>query len=144
MKKSELEDLAVKGPEAVVLEMASGKHGDPGSPFRGEVDSWLHSKKLSAGIVAAARRDAREEATLSIAKEANRLASEANRFASEANRFASEANRFASEANRLASKSNCFVRAQARWARWAVIIATIAMIIASNELIARLISWISS
>ncbi|WP_435550325.1 hypothetical protein [Desulfobacterium sp. N47] len=64
---------------------------------------WLEHKS-------AFKRDAREEETLSIVKEANAIASEAKEFA------------------RLASDS---ASKQARWAMWAAIIATVAIIIAA-------------
>jgi CHASE3 domain sensor protein len=78
---------------------------------------WLQSK-------ASFRRDAREEETLSIAREANELARAANTSASEANRIASDA--------LIESRSSAeSARKQARWAMWAAIIATIAIIIAA-------------
>ena len=63
------------------------------------------------------KRDAREEETLAIAKEANDLARSSNAIASKAKEFA-----------RLASVS---ASKQARWAMWAAIIATVAIIIAA-------------
>ena len=109
MNKSELESLEAKGPETVLLEMAQGGHGSPDSPRRHEVEAWLRSKQVTADASHASKRDAREEATLSIAKEANRLASEANSIA----RLEAAA----------ASRS-------AMWAKYAAIIAAIAAIAA--------------
>jgi hypothetical protein len=84
---------------------------------------WLRLQAENRALEASAKRDAREESTLSIAKEANRLAS---------------------EANSLARSSVISVREQARWARWAAIIAATAMIIAAKYEIFKLINWISS
>ena len=109
MNKSELESLEAKGPEIILLEMAQGRHGSPGSQTRDEVESWLRSKQIISNALGASKRDAREEATLSIAKEANRLASEANSIA----RLEAAA----------ASRS-------ARWAMYAAIIAAISAIVA--------------
>ena len=64
---------------------------------------WLRRKEEARSATSSAKRDAREEEILSIAKEANRIASEARTAAFE----------------------------QARWAKWAAIIATIAAIIAT-------------
>lgn len=62
--------------------------------------AWLGEKQSLREDAAASKRDAREEETLAIAKEANRIASEARTAAFE----------------------------QARWAKWAAIIATVAAI----------------
>lgn len=87
------------------------KHGETGTRFLfagkpGEIgrsaDAWLAEMQAQRDAECSTRRDAREEETLSIAKEANRIASEARTAAFE----------------------------QARWAKWAAIIATVAAIIA--------------
>lgn len=87
---SEFESL---GEEAVRLKIASLE--------------WEGTQKLKAlqwlELEASRKRDAREERTLSIAEDANRIASEARAAAFE----------------------------QARWAKWAAIIATVAAIIAT-------------
>lgn len=67
-----------------------------------EARAWLHELQINRDLEASAKRDAREEETLSIAKEANRIASEARTAAFE----------------------------QVRWAKWAAIIATVAAITA--------------
>ena len=71
-----------------------------------------------------AKRDAREEATLSIAKEANRIASEALLVATDSAASAFE---------------------QARWAKWAAILAAIAALIATkDQIISLVMSWFSN
>lgn len=109
MNPDELASLKAKGPEVVLHEIAKGLHGDPGSRTREETEAWLRSKEVAALSESSSKRDAREEETLAIAKEANRLASEANSIA----RIEAAA----------ASRS-------ARWAKYAAIIAAIAAIIA--------------
>jgi len=74
------------------------------------IQEWLRRKDEVRSLAASSKRDAREEETLSIAKEANRIASDALIVA------------------RSSSKS---ARKQARWAMWAAIIATTAIIIAA-------------
>jgi hypothetical protein len=69
----------------------------------GVVEEWLRRKSDDRQAAAEVRAEAREEETLSIAREANRIASEARAAAYE----------------------------QARWAKWAAIIATVAAIIAT-------------
>ena len=63
----------------------------------------------------------------------------------ESNRLAAEANVFAREANRLATEANIIARSQARWTRYAMITAAIAVIIATIAAIADIkwfISWV--
>jgi hypothetical protein len=112
LDKAILERLEAKGRAGVLEEMACGGHGQPGSPMRYSVDAWLRSKHAVAEADSSAKRDAREEATLAIAKEANRLASEANSIA----RLDVAA----------ASRS-------ARWAMYAAIIAAIGALIATKD-----------
>ena len=83
-----------------------------------EARSWLHELQLQRDLEASAKRDAREEATLSIANEANRLASEANTIA------------------RLESAS---ASRSARYAMYAAVIAAIGTIIAAKNEIYALI-----
>ncbi|MCX5806709.1 MAG: hypothetical protein NT010_11715 [Proteobacteria bacterium] len=101
--------------DTVLREMATGRvHGDPGSKTRDEVESWLRSKQVAAFADASSKRDAREEETLAVAKDANLLASEANSFAREANTIARD------EAAAAARS--------ARWAKIAAIVAAVAAI----------------
>lgn len=81
-------------------------------------EEWLKLQDQS-------RRDEREEETLSIANRAADAASEANRIAAESLSIAQASSRSASE--------------QARWARWAVIIAIIAAMIATKDEILKFI-----
>jgi hypothetical protein len=74
-----------------------------GGEVGAEAIAWLAEKQALRDAASADKRDAREEETLSIAKEANRIASEARTAAFE----------------------------QARWAKCAAIIAAIAAIIAA-------------
>lgn len=86
---------------------------------------WLRLQSENREFEASAKRDAREEETLAIAKRASDAAIEANREASEANRIALE--------SLAASRSN------ARWAMYAAIIATVALICATKDQIFKLI-----
>jgi len=87
------------------VRMLASKGGDIGA----QAEAWLGEQQALRDEAAAAKRDAREEETLSIAREA--LAS-------------------AKEANRIARDSEAAARLQARWAMWAAIIATVAAIVA--------------
>ena len=85
--------------EAYVRKLAQ-QGGDVGS----EAVAWLGEQQSLREEVASAKRNAREEETLSIAKEANAFAKEANRLASEdlaaARSSASTAERAATAAER--------------------------------------------
>ena len=118
MDKSALEKLEAKGVTAVLKEMASGGHGQPGSLLRGEVDDWIRLEQAKSKTDFSAKQDVREAETLAIAKEANRLAFEANSIA----RIEAAA----------ASRS-------ARWALYAAIIAAIMAIITAKDEILMLI-----
>ena len=72
MRKPEIERLESIGVEAVLLEISQGMHGQPTSQMREEVEAWLRSKRIAADAAASARRDAREEETLSIAYSVDR------------------------------------------------------------------------
>lgn len=97
---SELKQVGVDGLRAHI-EAGTWKAG---SPFKhGEAIEAVRRFDASIAAASSAKRDAREEETLSIAKEANRIASEARTAAFE----------------------------QARWAKWAAIIAMAAAIIAT-------------
>jgi hypothetical protein len=113
MDANDLTLLEQLGYEGVLAEMAKGEGrlGRPGSQLREEVGHWLKLKEAERALASAAKRDAREEATLSIAKEANTIASDA-----------------------LAA-----ARSSARWAMWAAIIAAIAIVITAKDQILALI-----
>ena len=95
--------LEAKGEEAVRIDFTkkiyqAGQKADL-------VQEWLESKMRARSEASAAKRDAREEETLSIAKDANRIASEANDSAKAAALAATAAASAASDANAI-SRSN--------------------------------------
>ena len=69
------------GVEGVLLEIAKGGWGQSGSPIRVEVEHWIKLKEAERTLVASSKRDAREEETLSIARQARADARSANRIA---------------------------------------------------------------
>ena len=114
------ESFERQGMPAVRAFIAAGK-SRPGILDDGTLEAirWLEEKDETERATSSAKRDSREEETLSIAKEANRLATEANLIASKA---------------LVEARSNsASARAQARSAKIAAIIATTAAIVASKE-----------
>lgn len=111
------EDLDALGERAVRDALNSGKWGFAGLPPFEFVSAWLKDAEFVRLEAASAKRDAREEATLAIAKDALSVANEANRIAS-----------LDLAAARDSASS---ARKQARWAMWAAIIATVAAIVAT-------------
>ena len=97
------------GERAVRDALNSGKYGEPSHKNHSYVSAWLADVAFVREAENSAKRDAREEETLSIAKSALSIAKEQAASAS------------------LAASS---AREQARWAKWAAIIATVAAIIA--------------
>ena len=83
MDDNDLSHLEKLGLEGVLLEMAKGdgRLGRPGSQVREEVEHWVELERTKRALAAAAIGDAREEATLSIARAANDIASRAERWA---------------------------------------------------------------
>lgn len=83
MDSNDLEHLEKLGYEGVLAEMAKGdgRLGRPGSQVREEIEHWLRLKAEERALASSAKRDAREEETLSIAREANRIALAASRWA---------------------------------------------------------------
>ena len=73
--------------------------GDVGVQAR----EWLTLKELERSAASAAKRDAREEETLSIAREANRIASSASSSARRANKIAATAAMLATAATIIAT-----------------------------------------
>ena len=123
------ESFERQGMPAVRAFIAAGK-SRPGILDDGTLEAirWLEEKDETERATSSAKRDSREEETLSIAKEANRLATEANLIASKA---------------LVEARSNsASARAQARSAKIAAIIATTAAIVASKEEIWALIARI--
>ena len=120
--------------DVLLYELESGKHG--GSPLRVAAAKVSLGKRQAARLLAASeKRDAREEETLRIAKEALSSAKEANRIASE-DLEAARASAAAAEAQASSA------RQQALWARWAAIIATVAAIAATSIQINELIAYL--
>jgi len=115
--------LEEMGEAEVRVRLASGTFGTDSRPL---IQEWLDGKDKAQAIFSNAKRDAREEETLSIAKDALAIAKDANRIASED-----------LSAARL-SASSAFE--QARWARWAAIIAAIAALLATKDQILALIA----
>ncbi len=79
---------------------------------------------------ASAKRDRREEETLSIAKNALSISSEANRIASDDLAIAAASSAAAAKQAECAEEQARAAAEQARWAKWAAVIATVAAIIA--------------
>lgn len=69
------------GPAGVRSALAKGTFGQPETPHRVIAEDWLRAKDAEAEQEAANRRDAREEDTLALAREANRIARHANIWA---------------------------------------------------------------
>lgn len=108
---------------------------EQGGEVAAEAKAWLAEQQVLRDAAAADKRDAREEETLRIAKEALASANDANRITSEH----LEAAR-ASAAAAAAQASSA--QQQALWARWAAIIATIAAAAAASTQINELIAWL--
>jgi len=109
MRKTELDHLESIGPEAVLKQIASGQHGQPGSQLRGEVEAWLRSKQIAADSLASAKRDAREERTLAIAEEANLIAERALRSSERSSKRAIIAMILAAVATAIATVSAAII-----------------------------------
>lgn len=127
--ESELRQIGLNGIR-VAIESGAWKAGSPGK--HGEAVEVVRRFNAAEAATSSAKRDAREEETLSIAKRASVIAEEALSIAKTANRLASED--LAAARSTAASE-----RAQARWAMWAAIIATIAAVIATKDQILALI-----
>ena len=108
---------------------------EQGGDVGAEARAWLAEQQVLRDSASADKRDAREEETLRIAKEALSSAKEANRIASE-DLEAARASAAAAEAQASSA------RQQAVWARWAAIIATIAAIAATSSQINELIAYL--
>ncbi len=98
---------------------------EQGGEVGAEAKAWLAEQQVLRDSASADERDAREEETLRMAREALSTAIEANRIASEDLAAAR-----ASAAAAAAQASSA--RQQAVWARWAAVIATIAVIAAKK------------
>jgi len=65
--KEKIEHLEKVGLEAVLIEIAQRKHGQPDSPLRKDVEAWVESKKFALDSASSDKRDFREDKTLRIA-----------------------------------------------------------------------------
>lgn len=76
MDANDLALLERLGYEGVLAEMAKGDGslGRSGSQLREEIEYWLRLKEAEIALTSSSKRDAREEETLAIAKEANAIA----------------------------------------------------------------------
>lgn len=118
------QDLDAMGERAVRDALNSGKHGHAGLPPFEFVSAWLADAEFVRLADSSAKRDAREEATLSVAKEANDIARSASFAATAAAAAASEANAI-SRFNRIVSISAAIIAAVAATA---AIVAAIAAV----------------
>ena len=87
------------------------------SPRKEWASEWLEFQEKTRASNAAARTEMREEESISIAKRALSVAA---------------------DANRVASETRDSTAAQARWAMWAAIIATVAAVVAAKDQIVAL------
>lgn len=96
------QDLEAMGERAVRDALHSGKYGHAGLPDFAFVSAWLADVEFVRLAANSAKRDAREDATLSIAREANDIARSASFAATAAAASASEANTIARSNRRTA------------------------------------------
>ena len=112
--------------EAMVRDrIISGRYRDQNNA-RLYAEEWLRSLEAARASEAFNKRDAREEETLEIARSSSATSAEALSIAREANRIASED-------LAVARSSAESARANARWAMYAAIIATVAAVIAAKD-----------
>jgi len=89
------QDLEALGERTVRDNLNSGKYGHDGIPVFHFVSAWLADAEFVRLADSSAKRDTREEMTLSVAKEANDIARSASFAATAAAAAASEANAIA-------------------------------------------------
>lgn len=111
-------ELDLLDESVVRMRLNSEEYGSIGSPNYSVVFEWISSKDRTRAESAASKRDAREEEPLSIAKRALSIAE---------------------DANLIATRDLSAAVAQARWAKWAAILAVIAAAIATKDQILALI-----
>ena len=78
MNTNDLAHAEQLGIEGILLEMAKGGWGQSGSLIREEIEHWIKLKETERNLAASFKRDAREEETLSIARQARADAKLAN------------------------------------------------------------------
>jgi len=115
---------------------------EQGNEVGAEARAWLGEQQALRDAASADKRDAREEETLRIAKDALSSAKEANRIASEDLALALASAAAAESQAASAREQASLAREQAKWARWAAIIATVAAIAAASTHINELIAWL--
>jgi len=108
--------LEERGAEQVRIELAQSIWSEPRKVAL--IKEWLSLKDRARAAEDSAKRDTREEETLSIARRALSIAE---------------------GANIIATRDLSAALSQARWAKWAAIIATIAAVIATKDQILALI-----
>ena len=106
MDKTRLDLLESKGPETVLREIAAGHHGQKGSQLQDETEAWLRSKQIVADREAASKRDAREEETLAIARDALSMSERSAKSSERANEIAETANSLSLKARSDARRAN--------------------------------------
>jgi hypothetical protein len=108
MDDNALAHIEKLGYEGVLLELAKGdgRLGRPGSVLRQDIEHWLRLKEAERNAASSAIRDAREEAILLIAKEANAIARSQTKAAWRASRYAMYAAAIATIAAIVASKDD--------------------------------------
>lgn len=98
----ERERLLALGVEGFAREIAEGKHCQPTSPYRNAVDDLLRAMRGTEEAKEAARREAIDSESLSIAKDVNSISREANRIAERALANSKTANIWAAIATLIA------------------------------------------
>ena len=108
----EMQRIRALGYDGLMHEIADGKHCQPTSQYRDAVDAVLISLKASEDAATFARAEAREERMIVI----------------------SERNAAISESALLIAKDDLSAaREQATWAKWAAVVAVIALIISKAD-----------
>ena len=120
-------DLDAMGERAVRDELNSGKYGHEGLPVFGFISAWLKDAEFARLSSDSAKRNAREEETLSIAREALSTAKAASFAATAAASSASDANKIAASA--LATSRDNLQTSKKNMA--AAVVAAIAAIVAA-------------
>lgn len=134
------QDLEAKGERDVQKEFNAGTYGHVGLAPYTFVLTWLADVKFARLAEDAAKRDAREEETLSIAKDALSIAKDANLIASGERDSASAAALAATAQASLASDANDIARSNLDVSRKNVRTAVAAAVIATIAAIAAIVA----
>jgi len=119
-----IEEFERLGEPEVRKRLANSVYGDPRNSNYLAAQAWLRSKERES-------EEARSSEIIFAVREANAVAREANDFARASNDLACTSNSIALEAKEFARLTSVSASKQARWAMWAAIIATVAIIIAA-------------